>query len=194
MILGGLPTRGVNHDGGALGIGPDNKLYWAIGDQGNGTGVDANLTTLASKVGRANLNGTPVSDNPYYNASDGITATDYIWARGFRNPFTMTFHPTTGHLWLNVVGTSYEQIFLVGKGDHGGWNDYEGGNQPAGYIKPKISYQTNGPTGMGGCVTGGTFYNGTSFPSSYPGNFFFGDYNSGKIFRSVLDATGTVVP
>ncbi|MBZ4415360.1 PQQ-dependent sugar dehydrogenase [Myxococcus sp. RHSTA-1-4] len=141
VVISGLPTVGQNHDGGGLGFGPDGKLYWAIGDLGNGTGVNADLTSLAAKVGRANLDGTPANDNPY---NDGVGPNnEYIWARGFRNPFTLTFQPSTGALWVNTVGTSYEQIFVVGKGNHAGYNRYEN-NQPAGFITPVVKYVTNG--------------------------------------------------
>jgi len=142
VIVDNLPTAGQNHDGGAVGFGPDGKLYWAIGDLGNGTGVDGDLTSLAAKVGRANLDGTPANDNPFFDGPGG-TNNDYIWARGFRNPFTFTFQPGTGKLWVNTVGTSYEQIFVPSRGDHAGYNDYEN-TQPAGYITPVIVYRTNG--------------------------------------------------
>jgi glucose/arabinose dehydrogenase len=144
VILEDLPTVGQNHDGGGLGFAADGKLYWAIGDLGNGTGVDNNLTSLASKVGRANRDGSLPDDNPF---DDGAGPNnDYIFARGFRNPFTMQIQPATGEIWLNVVGTNYEQVFVVGPGDHGGYNDYEN-NQPAPtateqYITPKIVYRT----------------------------------------------------
>src|SRR5690349_12690156 len=93
-VITRLPTAGNNHDGGGLGFGPDGLLYWAIGDLGNGTGVNADLTSLAAKVSRANLDGTPANDNPF---NDGVGPNnEYIWARGFRNPFTMTFQPATG--------------------------------------------------------------------------------------------------
>jgi len=142
VIVDNLPTAGQNHDGGALGFGPDGKLYWAIGDLGNGTGVDLDLTSLAAKVSRANPDGTPVNDNPF---NDGVGPNnEYIWARGFRNPFTFTFQQSTGKLWVNSVGTGYEQIFVPSKGDHAGYNDFEN-NQPAtGYITPVIKYRTNG--------------------------------------------------
>lgn len=153
VIVAGLPTRAVNHDGGALGIGPDGRLYWAIGDNANNTGVDGDLTSLCAKVGRANrFTGAALNDNPFY---DGAGANnDYIWARGFRNPFSMTFQPGSGELWLSVVGSSpagdtiprsgpgFEQVFVVPRGAHGGWNDYEN-NQPSGYLPPVIAYGTN---------------------------------------------------
>jgi MYXO-CTERM domain-containing protein len=264
IIQAGLPTQGANHDGGGIGFGPDGKLYWSIGDQGSGTGVNADLMSLAAKVGRSNRDGTVPSDNPYADGPGGNN--DYVWARGFRNPFTMTFQPATGLLWLNVVGAGQEQIFVVRKADHGGWTTYEN-TQPAGFITPVIRYPTNSidakplmsaamngvvrvggiatfstlsPHGMragekvaitgvanqtfdhnfylrsvptpntftvaqpgeddvnsgggwvstlaqGGCVTGGTFYDATQFPAAYRGNFFYGDFNSGRIMRATID-------
>jgi glucose/arabinose dehydrogenase len=266
VIMPGLPTAGVNHDGGGIGFGADGRLYWSIGDNGSGLGVDANLTSLASKVSRANVEGTAPKDNPFNDGPLGVN-NDYIWARGFRNPFTLTFQPTTGKLWVDVAGTLYEQIFAVGSGEHAGWNDYEN-NQPAGFLPPSIKYRTNGTdtrtivaggasrsagvatyttsvahgfrqgeklaiTGVsdpsfngnffvasrvsdtvftvvqaganaisgggsattqsqGGAVTGGAFYDGTAFPAPYRGNFFFGDYNSGRVQRAVVGPGTTV--
>ena len=140
-VITRLPTAGQNHDGGGLGFGPDGKLYWSIGDLGNGTGVNADLTSLAAKVGRAELDGTPANDNPY---NDGVGPNnEYIWARGFRNPFTLTFQPATGKLWVNGVGTNYEQVFVVGSRDHAGYDDYENNQPTTGYIPPVIKYRTN---------------------------------------------------
>ncbi|MBC8001724.1 MAG: PQQ-dependent sugar dehydrogenase, partial [Opitutaceae bacterium] len=272
VIKSGLPTVGNNHDGGGIGIGPDGKLYWAIGDLGNGTGVDTNLSSLAAKVGRSNRDGSLPQDNPF---NDGAGSNnDFIWARGVRNPFTMTFQPGSGKLWVNVVGTSYEQVFVVSKGTHAGYNDYEN-NQPVGsplnYLTPAIKYRTNGtdirsltgtgasrsanvvtfttntahgfrmgerititgvadgsfngnffvtsapaaPTAttftvaqagpnatsgngsaetqnQGGCISGGTFWDSTAAPAAYRGNFFYGDYNSGRMMRAILNGSDQV--
>ncbi|WNG58824.1 PQQ-dependent sugar dehydrogenase [Archangium gephyra] len=141
-VITRLPTAGANHDGGGLGFGPDGLLYWAIGDLGNGSGVNADLMSLAAKVGRANLDGTPANDNPF---NDGVGPNnEYIWARGFRNPFTMTFQPATGQLWVNSVGTNYEQVFVVNRRAHAGYDAYEN-NQPliSENITPVIKYRTN---------------------------------------------------
>jgi MYXO-CTERM domain-containing protein len=141
IIVSGLPTAGVNHDGGALGFGPDGKLYWAIGDNGDALSVRGDMMTLKSKVGRANRDGTLPEDNPFDDGSGPNN--DFIWARGFRNPFTMTFRPETGDLWLDVVGTYYEQVFVVGAGDDGGWPNNENW-APSGILRPVIRYRTNG--------------------------------------------------
>jgi glucose/arabinose dehydrogenase len=139
-VVDKLPTAGLNHDGGAIGFGRDGKLYWAIGDLGTGTGVNQDLTSLAAKVGRANADGTPVADNPF---ADGAgPQNEYVWARGFRNPFTFSFQPATGLLFVNDVGASREQILAVRRGDHAGWNMYQA-NQPQGFIRPVFWYATN---------------------------------------------------
>ncbi|ATB38540.1 hypothetical protein CYFUS_003975 [Cystobacter fuscus] len=141
VLVDNLPTATQNHNGGAIGFGPDGKLYWAIGDLGTGAGVNADLTSMAAKVSRANLDGTPANDNPF---NDGVGPnSEYIWARGFSDPFTFTFQPGTGALWVNTPGTDYEQIFVTRRGEHAGYNSYEN-NQPAGFITPVIKYRTNG--------------------------------------------------
>src|SRR5262249_58009276 len=96
------------------------------------------LTTANGKVLRINLDGTIPADNPLVGtqvpACDGspgsqpdpsnVTGTPRteIWSWGFRNPFRFSFDPQTGRLWLVDVGeVSYEEVDLVGKGQHYGW-------------------------------------------------------------------------
>jgi glucose/arabinose dehydrogenase len=45
---------------------------------------------------------------------------------------------------------------------------------------------------IGGCVTGGLFYNSSAFPAEYHGNYFFCDIVSGRIMRAVLDSSNEV--
>jgi glucose/arabinose dehydrogenase len=266
VLISDLPTGGSIHNGGAIGVGPDGKLYWGVGDNGIGLGVDDDLISIAAKIGRANLDGSIPADNPFVDGPDG--ANDYIWARGFRNPYTITFHPDSGAMWVNDVGTAYEQIFLVNAGDHAGWNNYEN-TQPSGFITPKIKYRTNGtdtrnitpdtgaartnnvatftttvthgfrqgekitiagvsdssfnnpvfvtsvpsPTmftaaqpgpdtisgggtattlNQGRAVLGGCFFDSTAVPAAYRGNFFYGDYGSGRVMRATLNASNEV--
>ncbi len=140
VVKGGLPTRGANHDGGGLAFGPDGMLYFGIGDLAEGVGVDADLGSLASKIGRIDRSGATPVDNPFHDGSGPND--DAIWARGHRNPFAITFHPVTGGLWVDDAGAGYEKIFHVGRGDHAGFNDHEI-NQPSGYLRPTIHYRTN---------------------------------------------------
>lgn len=174
IVMPGLPTRGINHVGGAVGFGTDALLYWAIGDTGNGTGVDADLSTLACKVGRATIEGAVAPGNPFVDGPGGNN--DYIWARGFRNPFTFTFQPTTGKLWVDVAGGSWEQVFVVESANHAGWDDYEN-NQPAGFITPVIKYHTNGTdirniAAVNGAVRAG---NAVTFTATVPHGFRQGE-------------------
>jgi glucose/arabinose dehydrogenase len=265
VLVPRLPTLGANHDGGGLAVGLDGKLHFSIGDLGATVGVNADLSSMASKLGRCNLDGTAVMFNPFLDGPGGNN--DFIWARGFRNPFKLAVQPSTGLIWVDVAGGAYEQIFAVDKGDHAGWVDYEN-DQPAGYIPPRIKYRTNGTdtrqiadggvywhsnvitftmtsahgfrrgervnvtgvlnssvngtyyvssvpgattftvpkagphivsTGgavttlaMGGAVTGGCFYNSTAFADSYRQNYFFCDYNSGRINRATFDVSNEV--
>src|SRR5687767_13512432 len=109
-----------------------------------------------------------------------------MFARGMRNPFGLRMRPGTSSLWLTEVGDSWEQIFLVTPGSTAGWPTENNTTDTTKLIR-KLAYQTNVST-FGGCITRGAFYNASAFPAQYMNNFFFCDYNSGKVMRSVLDA------
>jgi glucose/arabinose dehydrogenase len=196
-ILTGLPTMGDTHNGGQISIGPDGKLYWAIGDnrEPNGDGLDLDLSSLRCKVGRANIDGSIPNDNPFYDGAGPNN--DYIWARGFRNPFAHTWQPGTGRMWLNDVGgLGGEQVFNVGRGDHGGHDDYGGGYQPLGtpeqYIRPVFVVESAGVSGA--AIVGNTFYDATAFPPEYRGNYFLGDFETpGRIIRATLDGSNALI-
>jgi glucose/arabinose dehydrogenase len=90
---------GPSHQISNLTIGPDGKLYVHNGD-GFDPSTALNLNSFRGKILRMNLDGSAPSDNPFYDASDGINAKDYIYAYGFRNPF--------GGAWRAANGQHYE--------------------------------------------------------------------------------------
>ena len=139
----GQPSRG-NHDGGILRFGPDNKLYVLFGDTGrrgflqnivSGGPVpddqfggpepdDAHMTGI---ILRLNDDGTAPTDNPFFNASTGLTGeakanVKKIFAYGIRNGFGMAFDPVSGVLWTQENGDdAFDEMNRVPAGFNGGW-------------------------------------------------------------------------
>ena len=187
-----LPCMGVNHDGGGMAIGADGYLYAGCGNLGNGNnvggdGTSTQWTSLGSKIIRIDrFTGAAVSTNPWYQSATPTSAQSYMFARGMRNPFGLRMRPGTNDLWLTEVGDGWEQIFLVTPGSTAGWPT-ENNTTDTTKLMPKLAYQTNVST-FGGCITRGAFYTASAFPSQYMNNFFFCDYNSGKVMRSVLSS------
>jgi len=176
VIVGNLPTIGTIHNGGALAFGADGQLYFSLGDLGNASGVDDDLATIASKIGRIDREGGASFGNPFVDGAGPND--DRIYARAFRNPFTMTFQPSNGRLWANVVGQAQEQVFALGPGDHAGWNDYENNQPPPTitqqYVVPAITYRTNGTNAraLASAVRSG---NVATFTTSVPHLFRLGE-------------------
>jgi glucose/arabinose dehydrogenase len=146
----------ANHDGGALAIGPDGKLYVGVGDTGCNSGhlpspqsppsnyFGTCLTNGNGKILRVELDGAIPADNPLVGATPvtacgdgcrdvpsatGAARTD-IWAWGFRNPWRFWFDPKTGNLWVGDVGeVDYEEVNVIPPkpaARHYGWPWREG--------------------------------------------------------------------
>jgi hypothetical protein len=114
-------VQGESHQISSLHIGPDGRLYAHNGD-GLDIATARNLDSFGGKILRLELDGSPASDNPFYDASDGISARDYVFAYGLRNPFGGAFRSRDGALYAVDNGPSVDRLFRVEAGTDYGWD------------------------------------------------------------------------
>ncbi len=206
LVLLTLPQPYGNHNGGQLKFGPDGYLYVGLGDGGSANDpllAGQDKSVLLGKLLRLdvdfNESGYAVpAANPFVN-DEG--ARNEIWAYGLRNPWRFSFDRLTGDLYIADVGQNiWEEIDFQPAGSTGGenygWNIMEGTHcfqtetcDQTGLIPPVIDYQH----GDGSCsVTGGYVYRGQQYLSLY-GNYFYGDYCSGKVWSLLRQPDGAWV-
>jgi glucose/arabinose dehydrogenase len=186
-------SSATNHNGGSIHFGPDGKLYVAVGENANGANSQT-LSNLLGKMLRLNSDGTAPSDNPFFSTATGINRA--IWSMGLRNPFTFSFQPGTGRMFINDVGQSaWEEIDDGIAGSNYGWPTTEGVTNNPTFRSPLLAYGHGSSSTTGCAITGGAFYNPpvAQFPASYTGKYFYADYCSGwiRLFDpATLTATG----
>lgn len=151
------PTA-ISHQISNLSIGPDGKLYVH-----NGDGFDASkaqdLNFFRGKILRMNLDGTAPTSNPFYNAADGITPRDYVYASGFRNPFGGGWRLSDGMHYEVENGPSVDRLARVVAGRNYGWDGTDASMATfAAYNWP----QAHAPVNMVFVQTG--IFNGCGFP------------------------------
>jgi glucose/arabinose dehydrogenase len=171
------------HNGGAMHFGPDGKLYIAVGENGLASNSQT-LGNLLGKILRINKDGSIPTDNPFYTSAVGVNRA--IWSLGLRNPFTFSFQPGTGRMFINDVGQSlWEEVNDGIAGANYGWPTTEGPTTDTRFRTP-IHWYGHGPGDTLGCaITGGAFYNPATpqFPADYTGDYFFADYCGNWIRR-----------
>lgn len=178
-------SSATNHNGGALHIHPDGRLFVAVGDNANG----ANAQTLGNRLGkllRIARDGSIPTDNPFYQTATGVNRA--IFALGLRNPYTFAIQPGTERIFVNDVGqNTWEEINDGIAGANYGWPTTEGPTTDPRFLSPFHAYGHGG----GACaVSGGAFYDATrgTYPSGYANDYFFADFCGGWIQR--IDASG----
>ena len=176
------------HVGGSIRFGPDGKLYFAVGDNGNGA-LAQDLSNPHGKILRINKDGSIPTDNPFFGQAGKLGA---IWAYGFRNPWRFQFDSDTGHLYGGDVGNfTWEEVNHIVRGANYGWPIHEGmcTSGCTGYVNPIHAYPHAGESAA---VTGGPVYRDDMFPAEYSGDLFFGDYAKGFIKHADLDTDGNI--
>ena len=206
VVLLTLPQPYGNHNGGQLKFGPDGYLYVGLGDGGSANDpllAGQDKSVLLGKLLRLdvdfNESGYAVpATNPFVN-DEG--SRNEIWAYGLRNPWRFSFDRLTGDLYIADVGQNiWEEVHFQPAnspgGENYGWKIMEGSHcfqaetcDQTGLVLPVVDYQH----GAGECsVTGGYVYRGQQFLSLY-GNYFYGDYCSGKVWSLLRQPDGTWV-
>ena len=188
--------QGQSHQVSNLSFGPDGKLYVHNGD-GLGTPHTAlNMNSYRGKVLRMNPDGTAPSDNPFYNAADGINAKDYIYAYGLRNPFGGAWRKSDGQHYSVENGPSVDRLAKIRRGANYGWN----GTQASMYTSAIYNWSPAGAPVNIAFVEGSTF-GGSGMPSGKWGHAFVSEsgatYATGpqsrgkKITEFVIDGNTT---
>jgi glucose/arabinose dehydrogenase len=180
-----------NHNGGCIRFGPDNLLYYAVGD-GGGAGDTGNrsqnISTNLGKLHRLNVLGTSTYTIPAGNPFVGITGNDEIWAYGLRNPWKFCFD--NNNIIIADVGQgNWEEVNIqpyTTAGLNYGWRckegnaDYNTSPPCTGTLTaPNVVISHSAPNNY--CsITGGYVYRGTQYPNMV-GKYIFGDYCDTKL-------------
>lgn len=199
-----------NHNGGWLDFGRDGYLYVAMGDGGSGNDPQnyaQNRGSLLGKMLRLDVNGDDFptdsgrnyrvpSTNPFVGQPGMLGE---IWAYGLRNPWRNGFDRVTGDLFIGDVGQNAReeinfQPATSSGGENYGWRIREGtlatnltGQGGSPLVSPIYDYARGTGSFQGRSVTGGYVYRGPIAPLE--GQYFFGDYVSGRLFSLVYDGS-----
>lgn len=173
------------HQGGQIKFGPDNKLYWSIGDRFN-VETAQDLEDLSGSILRMNADGSIPADNPFHNS--------YIYSYGHRNPQGFDWHPETGIMMATEHGPSSSQgccrdeINIIEKGKNYGWPEITGDETAPGMETP-IIHSGNEPEEGLSSHDSTWAPSGASFVKSGPweGTFLFGGLRSQSLWQLVLD-------
>jgi glucose/arabinose dehydrogenase len=198
-----------NHSVGTLKFDKQGRLWVSLGEGALSAMPDKlaltalDINTLQGKVLRIDpRTGAGVPGNPFYDPRFPKRARSRVWSYGYRNPFRFALHPQTQLPYVGDVGwNTYEMLMIATKGSNFGWPCVEGSmDRPEFQNAPEcrdVNVQTTTPkelsyphAGNNASVTAGDFNIGDNFPAEMQGNFFWGDYSTQVINRTVLDEKG----
>jgi len=172
-----VEEESFNHGARVCAIGPDNKLYIALGQPHNVTPADKVEMYKEHGIG-----GIIRMDRDGKNRE--------VYATGIRNSVGMAFNPANGELWFtdNQVDGMGDDIppgelnRATAMGQHFGFPWYGGGNvrtaefktsePPADTIMPEVEMVAHAAD------LGMMFYTGTQFPEKYRGGIFSAQHGS----------------
>lgn len=171
-----------SHQISAVTLGPDRKLYVHIAD-GFKPELATDLTSPLGKILRINLDGSAPEDNPFYNASDGVGVTDFIYALGFRNPFGGSWRAADRSLYEVENGPATDRLAKVVAGRNYGWDGTDASMQTF-----AICTFANGTAPVNLAFIQSETFGGSGFPPDRLGHLFITE--SGPTWASGTPSQG----
>lgn len=137
VLLDGIPA-GNYHNGCRVKVGPDRKLYVTTGDAYLKLPAQ-NVSSLAGKVLRLELDGSIPADNPVPGSP--------VWSLGHRNPQGIAWDPRSGIAYLTEHGDSvFDEINVLERGANYGWPEVQSQAGDSRYKDPALVFHV-APTG-----------------------------------------------
>ncbi|WP_313616572.1 PQQ-dependent sugar dehydrogenase [Agrobacterium sp.] len=181
------------HFGSRLAISTDGKLFFGIGDRGNGERAQ-DPDDHAGSILRIEKDGKIPSDNPYGAGGEGATE---IWSIGHRNPQGLAFDSKDGTLFTVEHGArGGDEINIpqpkgnfgwpvISYGKHYSGQDFPGGTSQDGMIQPEYYWD---PSIAPGAIA---VYRGSMFPE-WDGNLFVTALKYQLLVRLERDDSGKI--
>lgn len=173
VIIDNLPST-VVHNGGAIGFGPDGRLYVSIGDSQEPANSQ-DQSSLSGKILRYADDGAVPADNPFGSLNPAFNL-------GLRNSFDFDFHPATGTIYASENGPNCDdELNRIVRGGNYGWRpNYPCGDADPSFIAPLTRFNPSiAPTGV-------AFYTSAVFPQ-FRNQLFLVDFNSGRMRRFAVN-------
>lgn len=185
--------RAGYHYGGRLVWGPDDKLYFTVGEGSRYKELAQDMSTSFGAVIRINEDGTIPDDNPDF----GEDALPELYSKGHRNPQGFVYDAPRDIFWEHEHGPrGGDEINIIRPGANYGWplasygidyngakitpfTEYEGTTQPIKYWTPSI-----GPSGL-------AVYRGDMF-EGWDGDLLVGSMALQALHRVIMDGDSPV--
>lgn len=136
VILDKIPGGRI-HNGGRIKIGPDQKLYITTGDAGN-SALAQDITSLAGKILRIELDGSIPKDNPINNSP--------VYSLGHRNPQGLAWN-SENILYESEHGQfAHDEINIIKPGTNYGWPIVQGNEESTKIVTQKPLVQSGEDT------------------------------------------------
>jgi glucose/arabinose dehydrogenase len=165
VLVDSIPASRGYHSGGALAFGPDEKLYYTVGDATEH--IFAQDPSIAvGKIHRINKDGSIPGDNPYTNSP--------VYTLGHRNMYGIAFDADGAGLVTENGDFHYDELNVIIKGGNYGFPTLQPPNLPPervdnDSVKPVRTYwDAIAPTQM-------IYYDRGAIPE-LNGTFIFGSF------------------
>lgn len=173
---------GASHQISHLHVESDGSIFFHCGD-GFDITKPLDLNSIRGKTLRMLANGDPHPGNPFYNAGNGLTATDYVFTYGHRNPFGGGKRLTSGKNYVVENGPAVDRFAVLNPGFNFGYD----GTEATMRIGALFNWEpAHAPVGLAFPEPGR--FGGSGFPASSYGNAFVAE--SGPTFASGRQGLG----
>lgn len=188
--------QGQSHQISNITFGPDGFVYVHVGD-GFVANSGQDLSLFRGKIIRMTRSGLAATTNPFYNAADGITARDYVFALGYRNPFGGAWRASDQSHYIVENGPSVDRMSKLVRARNMG---YDGSDASMRNFANYTWDPAHAPVNIAFIET--ATFGGSGFPASKFDRAFVTEsgptYGDGpqelgkRIVEFVIDSTGVV--